>query len=425
MDAPLLALTTRSAASLPGGSAMAITAQNMRQLIQLRWIAVAGQLLAILVAHFALGMALPLAPMLTVVAVLALANVLFALTLRRVVVRGELSLALLLDMAALTALLYFSGGSDNPFISLFLVQVVLGAILLPPLVAGLLTVAACGCYAFLSVEHRSLQLPARDVLLFGRWAAFAMVAVLLVLFIARISRNLRARDAFAAEQAQRATEEEGIVRMGLFASGAAHELGTPLSSLSVLIADWQRMPAFEEAGLAQELGDARDAIERCKAIVSNILHSAGQARGEAMESVAARALVSDIAAAWASQHPAVAFVESSEGLGGARIAAEPALGQAIWSLLENAAEASPSEVVLGATIDGECVIIAVSDRGPGFGERQLRSAGQLYQSTKGPGHGLGLFLASNVARQLGGSLEVANRDGGGAEVRLLLPLAAR
>jgi two-component system sensor histidine kinase RegB len=425
MDAPLLALTTRSAAPLPGGSAMAVTAQNMRQLIQLRWIAVAGQLLAILVAHSALGMALPLAPMLSVVAVLAIANVMFAFTLRRVVVRGELSLALLLDMAALTALLYFSGGSDNPFISLFLVQVVLGAILLPPLVAGLLTVAACGCYAFLSVEHWPLQLPERDVLLFGRWAAFAMVAVLLVLFIARISRNLRARDAFAAEQAQRATEEEGIVRMGLFASGAAHELGTPLSSLSVLIADWQHMPAFTHAGLTQELGDARDAIERCKAIVSNILHSAGQARGEAMESVGARALVSNIANAWASQHPTVAFVASSEGLGQSRIAAEPALGQAIWSLLENAAEASPGEVVLKGTIDGECVVIAICDRGPGFGEAQLRHVGQLYQSTKGPGHGLGLFLASNVARQLGGSLEVVNRDGGGAEARLILPLAAR
>lgn len=425
MDTPLLALTTRPAAPLPGDAILAIAAQNMRQLIQLRWIAVAGQLLAILVAHFAMGMTLPLPPMLAVVAVLALANVLFALTLRRVVVRGELSLALLLDMAALTALLYFSGGSDNPFISLFLVQVVLGAILLPPLFAGLLTGVACACYAFLSVEHWPLRLPDRDVLLLGRWTAFAMVAVLLVLFIARISRNLRARDAFAAEQAQRATEEEGIVRMGLFASGAAHELGTPLSSLSVLIADWQRMPLFIDAGLAPELGDAREAIERCKAIVSNILHSAGQARGEAMGSVGARALINDVGKAWADQHPAVALDVASESMGQARIAAEPALRQAIWSLLDNAAEASPREVQLTGTVDDDRVIISVSDRGPGFDEGQLRGVGQLYQSTKGPGHGLGLFLASNVARQLGGVLDVVNRDGGGAAARLVLPLAAR
>jgi two-component system sensor histidine kinase RegB len=425
MDAPLLALTTRAPASLPGGSPSAVATQNMRQLIQLRWIAVAGQLLAILVARFALGLKLPLAPMLGVVAGLALANVLFAVTLRRRVVRGEVASALLLDMAALTALLYFSGGSDNPFISLYLVQVVLGAILLPPAAAGLLTLVACGCYAFLGIAHRPLVLADRDLMLLGSWLAFAMVAVLLVLFIARISRNLRARDAFAAEQAKRATEEEGIIRMGLFASGAAHELGTPLSSLSVLIADWQRMPVFEEAGLAQELGDAGEAIGRCKAIVSNILHSAGQSRGEAMASVSARALVADIAETWAVQHPGPGFAASSERLGQARIAAEPALRQAIWSLLDNAFEASRGDVRLDGAIDGERVVIAVSDSGPGFEETQLRSVGQLYHSTKGPGHGLGLFLAANVARQLGGSLEVANRDGGGAVARLILPLVGR
>jgi two-component system, sensor histidine kinase RegB len=287
MDAPLLALT-RKASSLPGHSPQAAAAENMRQLIQLRWIAVAGQLFAILFAHFGLGVSLPIVRMIAVVALLASANILFALTLHRSVVRGELLLALLFDMAALTAQLYFSGGAGNPFIFLYLLQVVLGAILLTPMGAGLLAAAACGFYAFLSVRHWPLVLPDRlwwmsaDLMLVGRWLAFAMVAILLVLFIARISRNLRARDAYVAEFGQRTAEEEGIVRMGLFASGAAHELGTPLSTLSVLIADWQRLPVFGgDPALTQELADAGAEVDRCKAIVSNILHSAGQARGEA------------------------------------------------------------------------------------------------------------------------------------------------
>ena len=133
MDAPLLALTRPPSGGLPGRPPNEASAENMRQLIQLRWLAVAGQLVAILLAHFGLGVTLPLGPMLGVVALLAVANLLFTATLRRDwIVPGELLLALLLDMAALTTQLYLSGGATNPFISLYLLQVVLGAILLSP-----------------------------------------------------------------------------------------------------------------------------------------------------------------------------------------------------------------------------------------------------------------------------------------------------
>lgn len=128
MDTPLLALTRPRADALPGRSPTDAAVENMRQLIQLRWIAVAGQLVAILVVHFSLGVQLPLAAMLAVIGLLALANLLFTLTLRRGwIIRGELLLALLLDMATLTVQLYLSGGATNPFVSLYLLQVVLGA----------------------------------------------------------------------------------------------------------------------------------------------------------------------------------------------------------------------------------------------------------------------------------------------------------
>jgi two-component system sensor histidine kinase RegB len=404
----------------------------MRQLVQLRWLAVAGQLLAILLAHYGLGVILPLGPMLGVIGLLALANVLFTATLRRHwIVPGELLLALLLDMAALTTQLYLSGGATNPFVSLYLLQVVLGAILLSPWMVWLLVAVSIAAYAFLADHHLPLRFPATfwdipaNLSLIGQWVSFAMVATLLVLFITRISRNLRARDAYVAELGQRAAEEDGIVRMGLFASGAAHELGTPLSSLSVLVADWQRDPAFAgNPQLAEELADAQAELVRCKEIVSNILHSAGQARGEAMASVRVEALLDEIVEAWRSSHGTLLLDYRSERLDGATVAAEPALRQAIWSLLENAADASPDGIALSAEVAGDRLTLAVLDGGPGFSDEQLAKVGQLYQSSKGAGHGLGLFLASNVARRLGGTLAAANRSEGGAIVRLVLPLAS-
>lgn len=129
MDTPLLALTRRRVD--PGPSPEITATRNMRQLIQLRWLAVGGQLLTILAVHFGLGVPLPIGPMLAVVALLALANLVITLLLpRHRVTNIEIMLALLFDIGALTAQLHWSGGATNPFISLYLLQVVLGAILL-------------------------------------------------------------------------------------------------------------------------------------------------------------------------------------------------------------------------------------------------------------------------------------------------------
>jgi two-component system sensor histidine kinase RegB len=428
MDVPLLALTNQPS-RLPGRSPHEAVVENMRLLIQLRWIAVAGQVVAILVAHYLLDVELPLATMLSVAGLLALGNLIFSATLReRWVVPGELFLALLLDMAALTAQLYLSGGVKNPFVSLYLLQIVLGAVLLPASRAWLLVGGSIAAFAFLAVYHLPLNLPPLvaggfDLGLLGEEIAFVMVAVLLVLFMTRISRNLRARDAYVAELRQKAAEEDSIVRMGLFASGAAHELGTPLSSLSVLIGDWQRTAdGVADPHFREELADARRAVERCREIVSDILDTSGLPRGEAMASLAAEKVLEGLVSDWSALHDQVPLDASFSQVRGARIPGEPALRQALWSLLENAGEASPSGIAMRAEVEGEQLVVRILDDGPGFAPEQIAAIGQMSRSAKGAGHGLGLFLAASVARRLGGSLDAANRPQGGASVRLALPL---
>lgn len=428
MDVPLLALTNQPS-RLPGRSPQEAVIENMRLLIQLRWIAVAGQLVAILVSHFLLGVSLPLTAMLSIAGLLALGNILFTATLReRWVVPGELFLALLLDMAALTAQLYLSGGVRNPFVSLYLLQIVLGAVLLPAGRAWLLVGVSIGAFILLAFRHLPLNLPPPatsvvDLGLFGEEVAFVMVAVLLVLFTTRISRNLRARDTYVGELRQRAAEEDSIVRMGLFASGAAHELGTPLSSLSVLIGDWQRSAnQSSDPHFREELADARRAVERCREIVSDILDTSGLPRGEAMASLAAEKLLEGLTADWAALHEDIPLDASFGSVGGARIPGEPALRQALWSLLENAGEASPGGIAMRAEVEGDQLVVHILDDGPGFSPEQTAMIGHALRSAKGAGHGLGLFLAASVARRLGGSLDAGNRPEGGASVRFALPL---
>ncbi len=431
MDKPLLALTLRPPAP-SGPSAESTVSDNLRQLIQLRWIAVFGQLVAILAVHYGLGISLPLVPMLAVVASLALANFAAALWLAHLrVTNREIMLALLFDTAALSVQLYFSGGAANPFISLFLLQVVLGAILLPLHWVWGLVAASCLAYAALTVVSRPLAYPPRllseslDLYTLGAGLCFALMGALLTLFITRISRNLLARDAYLADLRRQAAEEDGIVRMGLFASSAAHELGTPLASLSVILNDWRRIPAIaRDPVLAEERAVMEAEVLRCKTIVTEILDSAGEPRGEAMASVAAEDFFNELLAAWRPTHPRVATDFACESADGSAVVASPALRQAIWNLLDNAAEASPRHLAVQVRLDRSGLVVAVLDEGPGFAPEQLREVGRPHQSTKGAGHGMGLFLAASVARKLGGRLEAANRPGGGAEVRLILPLAA-
>lgn len=408
--------------------------RNMLLLIQLRWLAVIGQVVTIVIVHWGLGISLPLGPLLLAPTALAAMNLISApVTLRRKEVTDpELLLALCVDVAALSWLLYFSGGATNPFAALYLMQVVLAAVLLRPSYAWGFVLATGACLAFLAVWRQPLNLPAGaearlGLLQQGALINFILIAVLLVAFVTRTSQNVRARDAYLAEARQQAAEQDHIVRMGLLASGAAHELGTPLASLSVILSDWRRMPALTaDEDLSHDIAQMQAEVERCKSIVTNILMSAGEARGEAPMVTTLGAFLGEIIADWSAKAgEAMRVTLDGPAPDNPRIIADPALKQVFSALLDNALEAGARRLEVRAAADAGGLFIAFEDDGPGFAPAILEKLGQPYQSTKArAGAGLGLFLLVNVVRKLGGTVVAANRPagaGGGAVVRLTLP----
>ena len=408
--------------------------KNMLQLIELRWIAVIGQVTTIASAILIFGIELPLLPMLQVLACLIAFNVASHLRWheRRPASNTEMFMALLVDVASLTVLLYLSGGITNPFAFLYLLQVILSAVLLEALWTWTIVLITIACMAGLAMYAQPLALPfdhARGIsslYIQGLLVCFALNAALLVMFISRISDTLRDKAAQLAALRQQAVEEEHIVRMGLLASGAAHELGTPLATVSVILGDWKRMPQFKnDPGLLEEITEMQTQLQRCKAIVSGILLSAGEARGESAVRTTVRSFLDGVVGGWRASRPAASFQYNNRILEDRPVASDSALKQTIDNLLDNALEASPDWVGLDAWIEDDILHVLVSDRGPGFAPSMLGQIGKPYQSTKGkPGRGLGLFLAVNVVRKLGGSVVAANRAEGGAQVSLTLPLAS-
>lgn len=409
--------------------------QNLLQLVELRWLAVAGQLLTILVVQFMMGVPLPLREMLSLLAVLALFNVLSALRARLQwpVGNAELCAVLLVDVAVLTGQLYFSGGVTNPFIFLYLLQVAVASVLLRPgYIWAIVAVTTLG-FGMLTQWHQPLALPRMDwptlapQYIGGLLVCFVLDASLLVIFIGRIGRNLRQRDASLARLRQRAAEEEHIVRMGLLASGAAHELGTPLATLSVILGDWARMAPFAaEPELREEIEEMQRQIDRCKAIVGGILTSAGETRGEAPAQTTLHAFLDGLVQEWRRTRSVAALAYTRQDVPDARIISDTALQQMIGNVLDNALEAAPDAPLrLDVRAEDDNLVLRVRDHGPGFPPHFLERLGTPYQSSKGkPGRGLGLFLAVNVARTLGGQIQAHNFPEGGAEVVILLPLAA-
>lgn len=388
-------------------------------------------MLTILIAQYWFGIALPLPLMALVIAFLVLLNIVSLLRHRgrSEISNTELFVELLLDVAALTIQLYLSGGATNPFIALYLLQVALGAVLLEAWSTWLLVFIASGCFVGLINVHREIALPAsRAGELFGlhikgMFVCFVLAASLLAFFIQRISRNLRIRDEHLADLRQRAAEEDHVVRMGLLASGAAHELGTPLATLSVILNDWRRMPTFQaDPDLAQEIGEMQAQIDRCKAIVTGILMSSGQARGEGPVRTSVHAFVDDLVSEWRALRSPPALDYSNDFSLNEPMVSDPALRQVIFNVFDNALEASPAWIGVHVERRDDRLVIIVNDAGPGFDSAILAELGKPYRSTKQrPGGGLGLFLVVNVLRKLGGTVTAANRPEGGAAVTLTLP----
>lgn len=406
----------------------------MQVLIQLRWIAVLGQITTILLVSLGFGFSLPLMPMLCVIAGLVIFNLFSQFRTRgqRPITNGQLLLALLVDVLSLTVLLYFSGGATNPFALLFLLQVILSAVLLEVWATWIIVAITSVNLAVMTIFYVPLEpllhraQPFSTLYLQGMLISFMLNAILLVVVITRITRNLRAGDAQLAHFRQRAAEEEHIVRMGLLASGAAHELGTPLATLSVILGDWQRMPELDDnPELHEDIAMMQAQLQRCKSTVSGILLSAGETRGESSVKTTLCAFLHDLVEEWRGIRKIESFVYNNRINIDRPVVFDTALKQMIWNVLDNALEASPDWLRLDITRDDSLLTLTVTDNGPGFHQAMLDEFGKPYQSSKGrPGSGLGLFLSVNVARRLGGMVEAENRPQGGAVVKLTLPLAA-
>jgi two-component system, sensor histidine kinase RegB len=414
---------------------------RLRTVLIIRWIAVAGQALTLLVVHYVLGFPMQIGWAGAVVA--ALAAVTLAAQVRRPqserLTDRESALYFAFDILQLAVLLYLTGGLNNPFSILILAPVTVSAAALSYRSTLGLAGLAIACVVLLAVRHEPLPWPdgeydIPDIFV----AAFAIALILAVMFltfyvyrVAQESRRLS--DALAAAQAA-LDREQRVSSLGALAAAAAHELGSPLGTISLVAKELAReLPADSEHRADVELLVGQS--ERCREILAELSRKPDQEKDH-FHFLPAGLLVELAAAPHARPHVALR-IEFSPDPSEPRdpiLPRRPEIMHGLGNLLQNAIEFAREEVKVMIAWTRAEITITITDDGPGFPPDVLRRLGDPYLSGGGEGldqgqrqgdhMGLGIFIAQNLIERTGAAVSFSNNDYGGAEARVSWPRGA-
>jgi two-component system, sensor histidine kinase RegB len=406
-------------------------------LMRLRWLAVAGQTIALVIVHWGLGFAFPLWPGLAIVAVTALTNL--ALRLRYTGAQrlgDEMAGALLaFDLIQLSLLLYLTGGIDNPFCVLFLAPVLVSTTALSPRTTLLLGGLAAGLVTLLAFFHYPLPwYPGEPIAPSALYRASEWIALVLALafiggYALRLAHETRQlSDALTATELVLAREQHLSALDGL-AAAAAHELGTPLATIALVVRELEReLPPGDSR--ADDIKLLREQSERCRDILRR-LTSLGS--GDApFDRMPLSHLLEEVVVPHRPFGIDIAIDLPVERGNEPVIARNPGLLYGLGNLVENAVDFANKAVTVSARWTEHEVTIVMTDDGPGFAPTVIGRIGEPFVTKRGRGAGggdasaglgLGVFIAKTLLERTGATLSLRNRAApeAGAVVRVSWP----
>jgi two-component system sensor histidine kinase RegB len=413
---------------------------HLRQLVRMRWLAIAMAAALVCFAYTALDVLVPLAPLFVTLGVYALLNAATTLRLQGAwprfwsqhlpITEHELLAQLFVDIAALSLLLYFTGGAINPFAVCYLLVVLCASVALPQRLAW--TVAVICMLAYAGLHLFRIPLPVSDAVGADRtldhsahFAIYLALAALVAGYGVRLSEMRRLYLARAAADAQKEARERYLVGLAALSAGTAHQMSTPLSTMAIVVDDLRDGGDVPPADWKQSIDVLWGQIQICKRSLEAMAHSANVDRLGKIQSVHAEQFVLDVAERFRALRPAVKLKLRCARLDDAlTLSSDHTLPQAVLNFLGNAADASHS-VEMRAGLIGELLLaLEVLDRGPGIPAALRERIGNGLVTTKEPGRGSGsgVLIACAAVERFGGTIHISDRRGGGTRVQIELPL---
>jgi len=416
------------AATLAGGRV------RLRTLILIRWVAIVGQLTAVLGVHFVLGYSLPLSATLAAVAVSVVVNIWATIGRRSPERLGDRAAALYLayDLLQLGVLLYLTGGLHNPFAVLILAPVIVSATVLSRFSTMALSVLALAAIIVLAFDHLPLPWANGTFVLaprfvFGLAAALGLSVVFIAGYVFSLAEEARRMSGALAASYLALDREQRLSALGALAAATAHRLGSPLGTIAVVSKELAReLPPDSPHRADAEL--LLSESERCRTILAEL--STRPEAGEPLQPMPLAALVETAAAPYRSNHIRLVIDSQpeagTEGAGSASPQASPSpeLRHGLGNLLQNAIEFARAEVQVMVRWNDRHVRLVIRDDGPGFDPGLLDHLGEPYlsggtQGRTGDSMGLGVFIAQTLLDRTGAQLSFANGQNGGGEVTIV------
>jgi two-component system sensor histidine kinase RegB len=411
---------------------------HLQRLWVMRNLALIGQASVIAITEWGLHIALPLAPISAIVMLLGIFNGVTWLRLRRVqtVTILEIFGQFLLDLVALSLLLYFTGGATNPFVSFYLPILAVAAAALPGAYVWLLSGFSLAGYTVLGFFYMPLvvsstspmllggamahgsSLPV-DYHLLGMWANFVIGASWIAWFVLQMSNDLRERDAALSSARQRLLQDARVVALAAQAARTAHELGTPLSSIAVaageLSAALASDPLLER--YRPDITTIESQLDACRRALYGLKEESPL---DEHDVVSLNEWLPQFFYQWRLSHPAtrleVQLVVQDTACEGAVL-----LGQVLTIVLDNAARASEA-VQLEAVAANRLLTVTIDDHGEGLPAGLLDAIGSAPVTSRSGGRGWGLFLAFTAVEARAGKIRLTGRPEGGTRVVIQWPL---
>lgn len=440
----------------PGGAALGRTQAargrvRLRTLSNLRWLAIGGQSAALFVVRFGLDYRLPLVPCLVAIASSIGLNAFLAIRLPAThrLSNRDATLCLGFDVLQLGALLYLTGGIENPFALMFLAPVVIAASTLNLGNTLILAGIALLSISFIALVHfplpwaASAQLSLPPLYQGGIWASLVIGIGFISIYAWRIaSETARMQAGLSATQLALAREHR-LGSLGALATAAAHQLGTPLGTIAVVARELERtLPASSPE--AEDARLLRAEAERCRGILTRLARPEESVLGAA-ERLPLGALLDEIAGEYRGGEVGIGVQLPGATDSGQepKVWRIPELLHGLGNLIANAADFARSSVFIRADWTMAELQLSVEDDGPGFDPEILERIGEPYVTSRpgsyalgntelGPsdtfsgqhGMGLGFFIAKTLIEQTGGSVKAQNREGRGARIALRWPRGA-
>ena len=408
---------------------------SQRLLVFHRWIAIAGQIIAVLTVHLGLDFSVPLLPVGILIAASVVLNIIVIAQPRRPSRLDDTTAAAYLgfDILQLSALLYLTGGLQNPFAVLMLAPVTVAATMLArPKVMGIVSLSIL-CLSVLAVFHQPLPGPdgvswiIPPIYLLGFWTALALACLFISTYVYLLEREARRMsDALNATQ-MALVREQKMSALGALAAAAAHELGSPLSTMRLIAKEIAReLPPGSD--LSEDVQLLISESDRCRTILTELSRKPEPASDNPFDTMALPMIVAEIAKPYINQN--IRFEIEID----AKISSEPPqtffgpeIQHGLGNIIQNAGQFAGHRVTARLHWTDQQVSVVIEDDGPGFPPYLLDRLGEPYLSgriQKGENLGLGVFIAQTLLEGLGAEIRFENNPKGGARVIIIWPRRA-